>query len=65
MSAYELAKMACFGLMFVLGLIMVIIPKQCTRKDMHEDSNQVAKTRTSGIVIMICGALLIVLNLFM
>ena len=63
MSAYDLAKIFVFGLMFLMGLIMVIAPKPCTKKELRDDPEQVKKVRTSGIIMMVCGALLIVMNL--
>lgn len=63
MSTYDLARLAVFGLMFILGLVMTVIPKQCTKKEFRDDPSQVAKIRKNGIGIMICGVLLIVVNI--
>ena len=64
MSLYGLVKLCVFGLMALLGLVMVIAPKPCTKKELREDPEQVGKVRKSGVIIMICGVLLIVLNVF-
>lgn len=65
MPAYDIAKIVVFGFLFVLGLIMTVFPKKCTREDLREDPTQVAKLRKGGIVMMICGALLIVMTILM
>ena len=65
MSLYGIAKFVVFGIMFLMGLIMVIFPKPCTKKELRDDPAQVSKVRSSGVVFMICGALLIALNIFM
>ena len=57
MPAYDIAKIVVFGFLFVLGLIMTVFPKKCTREDLREDPTQVAKLR--------CGALLIVMTILM
>ena len=62
MSTYDLAKLCVFGLIALLGLVMVAIPKPCTKKEFRDDAEMVAKTRKSGFVTLICGIILVVLN---
>ncbi|SEP94231.1 hypothetical protein SAMN02910369_00942 [Lachnospiraceae bacterium NE2001] len=64
MSIYQYAKLVIFGLMFLMGLFMCIVPKLSTKKEFRDDPEQVKKVRRSGIIIMICSILIIVLTLF-
>ena len=63
MITYEFAKMVAFVLMIIIGLAMVIMPKQCTQKEYREDPYHVAKIRRSGFVTMGCGVVMIILNI--
>lgn len=45
-----------FGIiMILLGLFMVIFPKQSTKKEMRDDPSAVAKIRRNGFIIIGCG----------
>ncbi len=63
MSAYEISKMVVFGFMFLLGLVMAVFPKICTKQEFREDPFQVSKIRKSGFIMMGCGLALIVMNI--
>ena len=63
MSIYQYAKLVIFGLMFLMGLFMCIVPKLSTKQEFRDDPEQVKKVRRSGIIIMICSILIIVLTL--
>ena len=63
MSTYDLVELGLAVAVFVLGLIMVICPKACTKKEQREDAEAVAKVRKSGILEMVVGVLLLVLFL--
>lgn len=60
---YDLIPVVCGAAIFILGLIMSINPKGSTRKDLREDKNAVAKTKTSGVVMAVLGVLLIILGI--
>lgn len=52
-----------FGLaMLALGLVMVIIPKQCTKEEFRDKPEIVKKTRRSGIILMCCGVVVEILS---
>ena len=57
---YEMMEMV-FGLLALgLGIYMAVAPKSATKKEMRDDPAAVAKTRKSGIIVTICGLLLVV-----
>ena len=60
MGMYDLAEIALVGLAFVLGLVMTVAPKSCTKKEFKDDPAQVAKIRRNGIILMVIGAVVIV-----
>lgn len=62
---YELFGLFLGVVMFCLGLFMAVCSKAATKKEFRDDISKVSKTRTSGIVIMICGILLIILRFFL
>ncbi len=43
---------------FIMGLMMIFCPKIMVKKEFREDSVQLAKTKKSGILIVICGVAL-------
>lgn len=51
---------ACFVL---LGLFMAIMPKQATKKDLRESEDIVQKTRRNGFIVMVCGIILLVIDI--
>ena len=49
-----------FGVVvIVMGICMIAFPKAMTKKELREDPNAVAKTRTSGVVEVVCGIAII------
>ena len=55
---YDMIPLFCGGIIFVLGLLMVAMPKQMTKKEMRDDPAVVEKTRKS-----VCGVLIILIRL--
>ena len=51
---------ACFVL---LGLFMVIMPKQATKKSQRESEDVVKKTRRNGFVVIACGIVLLLIDM--
>ena len=60
MEMYDIVEIALVGLAFVLGLVMTVAPKSCTKKEFQDDPAQVAKIRRNGIILMVIGAVVIV-----
>lgn len=60
---YELIKLACAVVVLVCGIFMAACPQAATKKEMREDPEVVAKTRKSGFIMIVCGVLLVVINL--
>ena len=60
MELYDIVEIALVGLAFVLGLIMTVAPKRCTKKEFQDDPAQVAKIRRNGIILMVIGAVVFV-----
>ena len=59
---YDMIKIVFALIALGCGIYMVICPKLATKKEMRDDPEVVAKTRKSGIIITVCGILLVVLN---
>ena len=62
MSAYDLAKVVVFSILIILGLVMVIAPKACTKKENRDNPEEVSRVRKAGFFEIGCGVILIVLN---
>ena len=60
---YDMIPLFCGGVIFVLGLLMVAMPKQMTKKEMRDDPAIVEKTRKSGIIELVCGVLIVVIGI--
>ena len=60
MELYDIAEIALVGMAVVLGLIMTVAPKSCTKKEFKDDPAQVAKIRRNGIILMVIGAVVVV-----
>lgn len=60
---YDLIPVFLGAIISILGLIMAILPKQSTKKEMRDDETAVAKVRRNGIVLIIIGIILIIINL--
>lgn len=59
---YELIPILLGAIIVILGLIMAILPRLSTKKDRRDDPRAVAKTRTSGVVMIILGILVVILR---
>lgn len=59
---YELIPILLGVIIVILGLIMAILPRLSTKKDRRDDPKAVAKTRTSGVVMIILGILVVILR---
>ena len=60
---YDMIPLFGGGIIFVLGLLMVAMPKQMTKKEMRDDPAVVEKTRKSGMIEIVCGVLIILIRL--
>ena len=49
-------------IILVMGIFMVACPKMCTKKEMRDDPDAVAKTRKAGVSEIVCGILVIALG---
>lgn len=55
-----------FGIMMLLlGLFMVIFPKQSTKKEMRDDPSAVEKIRKNGFIVIGCGIVIIIITIFL
>ena len=53
-----------FGVMMILlGLYMVISPKNATKEELRNDEKVVKKTKRNGFIIIGCGITLIILGI--
>ena len=58
---YDLLPFLCGGAIFVLGILMTVMPKLMTKKEMRDDPAAVAKVRKGGIIEIICGIIICIL----
>lgn len=60
---YDMMELILAGIMVLFGIFMIACPKQSTKKKYRDDPEKVAKVRKAGIVWVICGILLFILQL--
>lgn len=48
----------------VLGIVMSVNPKMCTKETFRDNAAMVAKSRKSGILFIVLGVIMIILGLF-
>lgn len=62
---YEYGFYVMAGLLFIMGLILIILPKLCTKKELQDVPQQVQNTRKMGFVYIAFGAFLLVIKYLM
>ena len=60
---YNLIPLFLGGMMFILGLIMIINPKNSTKKEFQNDERMIAKTKKNGFIVIACGIVVLVLGI--
>lgn len=60
---YNLIPLFLGGMMFILGLIMIINPKNSTKKEFQNDESMIAKTKKNGFIVIACGIVVLVLGI--
>ncbi len=60
---YDMMELILAVLIILYGIFMIACPKQLTKKQYRDDPARVAKVRKAGIVCVICGILLFILQL--
>ena len=50
-------------IVLILGLMVVVFPKQCTKKEMQSEEAVIKKNRVMGAVIALIGAMMLVVNI--
>ncbi len=60
---YDRFQLILSGVMVLFGIFMIAFPKQATKKQFRDDPEKVAKVRFAGVVWIICGAVLLILDL--
>ena len=58
--SYEIFGIAAGAMLMVMGLIMTIAPRSATKKDARDHPETVKKTRRYGIIMLACGAFVLV-----
>lgn len=59
----ELIPFILSAILIILGLFVTIMPKENTKKELRDSEEAVKKTRRSGIVIVGCGIVLLLVKL--
>lgn len=60
---YDMMELVLAVVMVLFGIFMIACPKQATKKQFRDDPEKVAKVRKAGIVWVICGIILFILDL--
>lgn len=60
---YDMMELILAVIMVLLGIFTIAFPKQSTKKKYRDDPARVEKVRKTGIVWIICGILLFILQL--
>ena len=60
---YDLMPLFFGGIMFILGLVMVINPKSSTKKELQNDVSAVAKTKKNGFIVIACGIIVLIIGI--
>lgn len=50
-------------IVLILGLMVVIAPKQCTKKEKQSDGSAIKRNRGIGLLIALIGAMMLVVNI--
>ena len=60
---YDLMPLFFGGIMFILGLVMVINPKGSTKKELQNDAGAVSKTKKNGLIVIACGIIVLIIEI--
>ncbi|MCM1082804.1 MAG: hypothetical protein NC393_03800 [Clostridium sp.] len=60
---YDMMQYVLSACMVLFGIFMIAFPKQSTKKEYRDDPKKVGKVRKAGIVWVVCGVMLFVLDL--
>lgn len=62
---YDIIPYILSGVLILLGLIMVVLPKQSTKKELRDSEEALKKTRRSGIIVVVLGIVLLLIDIFL
>ena len=62
---YEIMPIVFGGLMILLGIFMVTNPVKATKKELRKDEFAVKKVKRNGFIEIICGIVVIILQLIL
>lgn len=60
---YDMMQYILCAVMILFGIFMIAFPKQSTKKQFRDDPQKVGKVRKAGIVWVVCGVALLILEL--
>ncbi|MCM1286951.1 MAG: hypothetical protein NC240_01485 [Clostridium sp.] len=60
---YDMMQYVLSACMVLFGIFMIAFPKQSTKKEYRDDPKKVGNVRKAGIVWVVCGMLLLILDL--
>ena len=60
---YNLMPLLFGGIMFFLGLYMVINQKSATKKELQNDADAVAKIKKNGFILIACGIVILIIGI--
>lgn len=62
---YDIIPYVLSGILVLLGLFMVVMPKQSTKKELQDSEDALKKTRRNGVIVAILGIILLLIDIFM
>ncbi|MDE7436073.1 MAG: hypothetical protein K2N01_09705 [Lachnospiraceae bacterium] len=62
---YDIISYVLSGILVLLGLVMVVLPKQSTKKELQDSEEALKKTRRTGVIVAILGIILLLIDIFL
>ena len=60
---HKFVLMAVGVIIILIGIFMIANPKKATKADLRGNKEQVAKTKKSGIFVLICGIIVSIISI--
>ncbi len=60
---YDLIPVFCGAFFVVYGVLMMVCPKVILKKEFRDDADKISKTKKNGIIVIVCGMVVMALQL--
>lgn len=62
---YDIISYVLSGILVLLGVVMIVLPKQSTKKELQDSEEALKKTRRTGVIVAILGIILLLIDIFL